>query len=475
MSETTLPLQGRRAAGTVATAAAAVCCGIAAALTAVGISGQSTLLVLLPVVLCAGIIIGIIALTRFAVFVLLMLLIRSSIDAFQLAPGDTASRLLTPSTIVGVLFIVAAAMWLIAAYRTQGGLPGSGLRTALVALVCVSLVSVPGAVNPGMSLASVMRLLAIVLMFVVLEQLMLDPRMMRRALVAVFCSAIFPIVYTAGGFLTGNPPVEVKGDVTRVVGTFAQSNAFGAYLMLLIIVGAAVFPHAQGRVRAGLAVLLAASATCLVLTYTIAALLGVLVGLIVVGIRQSKRLLLAVGVVLVLAVGVGVVPTLSDRLGAAADASTYALQGSAHAGNSLAWRLSYWSEIAHLADRNPATGVGYGMTSYLTQEGKQPHNDYLRAYVETGVIGLLVYVAVIVLLIRLGLNAVRKAPPGTLDRAVAVGYLGCAVALALTSVASNKINGVAQLWYFVAFAAAASAVLRRDASTSTPAEVGDRR
>lgn len=464
MSETTLPLNGRRVAGTVATAAAAVTCGVAAALTAVGIAGQSTLLVLLPVVLCAGIIVGIIALTRFAVFVLLMLLIRASIDAFQLSPGDTAARLLTPSTIVGVLFIVAAALWLIVTYRKQGGLPGSGLRTALVALVCVSLVSVPGAINPGMSLVSVMRLLAIVLMFVVLEQLMLDPRMMRRALVAVFCSAIFPIVYTAAGFLIGNPPVEVKGEVTRVVGTFAQSNAFGAYLMLLIIVGVAVFPHAQGWIRAGLAVLLAASAVCLVLTYTIAALLGLLVGLVVVGIKQSKRLLLTVGAVLVLAVGIA--PTLSDRLGAVADASTYAVQGSAHAGNSLAWRLTYWSEIAHLADRNPATGVGYGMTAFLTQEGKQPHNDYLRAYVETGVIGLLVYLAVIVLLIRLGLSAVKRASPGSLDRAVAVGYLGCAVALALTSVASNKINGVAQLWYFVAFAAAASAVLRRAPSTS---------
>ncbi|WP_210440870.1 O-antigen ligase family protein [Nocardioides xinjiangensis] len=465
MSDTTLPLSGGRVSVTVATTAAAVCCGIAAALTAVGIAGRSTLLALVPVVVCAGIIIGAIALARFAVFVLLMLLIRASIDAFQLSPG-AGSRLLTPSTIVGVFFIAAAALWLVVAYRQRGGLPGSRLRTALVALVCVSLVSVPGAVNPQMSLTSVMRLLAIVLMFAVLEQLMVDPRMMRRALVVVFCSAIFPIAYTVAGHVTGNPPVEVKGDVTRLVGTFAQSNAFGAYLMLLIIMGVAVFSHTPGRIRAGLSLLLAACAVCLVLTYTLAALLGVLFGLIVVGIRQSRRLLLWVGTVLGLAVMI--VPTLSDRLGAVAASSTYAAQGSAHAGNSLAWRLSYWSEIAHLADRNPATGVGYGMTSHLTQEGKQPHNDYLRAYVETGVLGLLVYLAVIVLLIRLGLGAVRKAPPGTLDRAIAVGYLGCAVALALTSVASNKINGVAQLWYFVTFAAAASAVLRRGPSAPTP-------
>lgn len=126
----------------------------------------------------------------------------------------------------------------------------------------------------------------------------------------------------------------------------------------------------------------------------------------------------------------------------------------------------------HLADKNPATGIGYGMTSYLTTQAKMPHNDYLRAYVETGLVGLAVYLAVIVLLLRLGLRAVRLAPAGTLDRGVAVGYLGCAVALAMTSFTANEINGVAQLWYFVAFAAAASAVVRRAATNHGADRVG---
>jgi O-antigen ligase len=162
-------------------------------------------------------------------------------------------------------------------------------------------------------------------------------------------------------------------------------------------------------------------------------------------------------------------PALSDRLGVVTNAATYAGEGAAH-GNSLAWRIEYWAQIVHLADGNPATGIGYGMTGYLAQEGKSPHNDYLRAYVETGLIGLAVYLVVIVLLIRLGLRAVRAAPPGTLDRGVAVGYLGCAVALALTSVASNEIVSVVILWYFVALAAMASAVLRRATRTRSAAE-----
>ena len=466
-ADTTLPRNGG-AARRIVIAVAGVCCGTGAALTAVGVAGQSKLLVLLPAVLCVGAIVTIFAMTRFAAFVLLMLLTRASIDATKLAPDNTTAQLLTPSTIVGVLFIVAAALWLVATYRERRRLPGSGLRTALVALVCASAVSVPNAVDPMTSLGDVLRLLAIVLMYAVLEQLMADPRMMRRALVAVFCSAIFPILYTAAGFLVGHPPVEVKDGVTRVVGTFVQSNAFGAYLMLLVIVGVAVFPNVHGRVRTGLAVLLAACAVCLILTYTLAAMLGALVGLIVVGLKQSKRLLLALATVLVLILALA--PTLSGRLDSITNASSYG-QGANHTGNSLAWRLAYWSQIVHLADRNPATGIGYGMTSQLTQQNKQPHNDYLRAYVETGLVGLAVYLVVMALLIRVGLRAARAAPPGTLDRGVAVGYLGCAVAFAVTSLTSNEINGVAQLWYFVAFAAAASTVRRRASDTRTPPKV----
>src|SRR5262249_374964 len=148
------------------------------------------------------------------------------------------------------------------------------------------------AVDPKTSLVQVLRLLTIVLMYVVLEQLMADPRMMRRALVADFCSAIFPILSTAPAYLAGHPPTELKGSTTRVIRTFVNSNEFGAYLMLLIIFGVAMFPHVHGRVRAGLGGLLAACAVCLVLTYTIAALLGTFVGLVVVGFKQSKRVVL---------------------------------------------------------------------------------------------------------------------------------------------------------------------------------------
>jgi putative inorganic carbon (hco3(-)) transporter len=129
--------------------------------------------------------------------------------------------------------------------------------------------------------------------------------------------------------------------------------------------------------------------------------------------------------------------------------------------------------VLPLANSSPVTGIGLTSTQFATDEAKQPHNDFVRAYVETGLIGLGAYLAVLVALVALGLRAVRVSPPGTLDRGVAVGFLGCAVAFVAVSLAANVLSNVVLLWYLFAFAAAASFVARQqppplDTSPSEP-------
>jgi hypothetical protein len=65
-------------------------------------------------------------------------------------------------------------------------------------------------------------------------------------------------------------------------------------------------------------------------------------------------------------------------------------------------------------------------------------------------------------------------PPGSLDRGVAVGFLGCAVAFIAVSLAANVLSNVVLLWYLFAFAAAASFVARQQPVPlrTPPAETG---
>jgi putative inorganic carbon (HCO3(-)) transporter len=426
---------------------------------------NSKLAVILPVTALVGLALAALALTRFKVYVMVMLIMRSSIDLAKLSVGgeggggrtaadQVAARGIDPSSVLGLLFIVAAAVWLTAQYRKNGRLPGSPLRRTLVVFAAACVLSIVGAGQPLISIQETLRILAVILMYVVLEQMMKDERTMRQLLFAVYLSLLFPLAFTAFGFLTGNPATEEKGDFIRITGPFLQSNSFGRYLMLMIIFGVAIHPHLDKRFRRPLAGALVLSSIFLLLTYTRTALIGAMLGLLVVGLIQSKRLLF--GMIVFTVCALLVMPALSSRFTGLTESSS---SSSGPTNNSLIWRLGYWAEVLPLAKSNPVTGIGLGMTERQTDEEKQPHNDFLRAYVETGLIGLVAYLAMMVALVATGIGAVRASPRHSFERGVGAGFLGCALAFVADSVAANVISNVVTLWYLFAFAAAASAVV----------------
>jgi O-antigen ligase len=321
-----------------------------------------------------------------------------------------------------------------------------------------AVVSALGADDLTASLLEALRILTVVAMFVVLEQMM-DGRMARRVLLASYLSLALALAYTLVVSALGHPPAEDKGSFLRISGPFTQSTTFGRYLMFLLIFGVAAYRYLPGRHRAALAALLVPSAGLLLLTNTRSAIIAAVIGLIVVAVVQRSARLIAMLCVVAVA-GVALLPAVADRF---AELGQQQAVGGGPTGNTLAWRLRYWGQVVTLADRNPVTGIGPNMTQRGTDEAKKPHNDFLRAYVETGVLGLLAYLAMVLLLVRTGVHAVRRAPPDSLARGVAVGFLGCAVAFVAVSAVSNVLSNVVTLWYLVAFAALATAVVRGEA------------
>jgi putative inorganic carbon (hco3(-)) transporter len=445
---------------TVVVVLAAACL---AALSGLGAGSDSKLAVVLPLALAAGVMLCVLALTRFSVFVMAILVLRASIDLGKLSgdqPGQTAAaavanRGMDPTSLLAVLFLLASALWLAAQHYRRGGLPGSTLRRALLVFIAAAAISVTSSVSVRVGLYQLLRVLAAVMMFIVLEQLIVNRTVLRQVLLAAFLSLVFPLAYTALGFATGSPTAEVKGAFTRITGPFSASNIFGRYLMVMIVFGVALYPHLERRWRVALAALLAPSAVFLVLTYTRTAIIGTVIGLVVVGLVQSKRLLVTLVALSIAALLL--IPQFSARFTDLAEVGP----GGQPLGNSLAWRIGYWTEVLPLANSNPVTGIGLNSTQLITDEAKQPHNDFIRAYVETGLLGLGAYLAVLIALLGLGGGAVRASPPGSFERGVAAGFLGCAVAFVAVSVAANVLSSVVLLWYLFAFAAAAAFVARQ--------------
>jgi O-antigen ligase len=129
------------------------------------------------------------------------------------------------------------------------------------------------------------------------------------------------------------------------------------------------------------------------------------------------------------------------------------------AGNSLVWRFGYWRQALDL-NNDPLLGNGLRSVRETTDIAKEPHNDFIRVFVETGAIGLLAYLWLVVTLWRTGKRAIRNTAEGTLFHGVTVGFFGCVVAFLLLSFVSNVITQLVIFWYFAAFAAAAVAAPR---------------
>lgn len=415
-------------------------------------------LVVLPALALGGLGLVSLALTRFEAFVLVLLALRSSLDAAKIAEDGVAS-LLNPATILALLFAASGVAWIYARRRAGARHPSSRLQTFAVAYLAVVALSAAGSLYPSLSAVELLRVSSGVAMFFVVDRLLHDERSLQRLLLAVFASALIPLLVVVFGVVTGHQLTETKEGVQRLTSTFAQSNPFGHYLLPLSLLGLATVRYVPARLRLPLGILVAAMMTTLIATFTRGAWLGLVVGLLVLAWYRNRALILGVAGVAVLVVLA--VPPVSARV---ADLSGNPNEPRRE--NSLEWRLNYWSEILPLAGQNPVTGIGLGSTSQALETGKAPHNDYLRSLVELGVVGFLAYVALIVQFIRTSLRALRVARPG-LQRGVALGALSYSIAFAVVSVAENMSNQVVLLWYIFTIMAMANWIARTGASAPT--------
>lgn len=432
-------------------------------------SGASRTASVLPLVAVCALGLLALALTRFTVFLVAVLAVRSSLDAAKLegsldvnrqAGTAPASTWLDPGAILGVLFVCAAVVWL--ATRPSRTAPARALPVAAAAFVGAGALSLAGSGAPATTAGEVVRLVAAIVMIFVVERVVADdPRRRSLVLGAVLAAAIPPVLMTAYQVLTGTGLADVHG-TRRPHGTFWHPNVLGMFCALLLVMAVALAAHARGRTRAVLVVTIAVLGAALVASAARGPWLAALAGLVVVALIQDRRLLPALAACL--AGVVLLVPSVMSRIGelstpyGAADAPE----------SSLAWRFTHWGDALGLVPRNPVTGTGLG-TARL-QLGREIHNDYLRALVETGVLGLIAYVALFAALALTARRALRATSgrSRSIPRGIAVGFTGCLVTLMVIGVADNVMTSVVVLWYFAAFAGLAMNVAAGDGHPSLP-------
>ena len=226
--------------------------------------------------------------------------------------------------------------------------------------------------------------------------------------------------------------------VRRAYATFDFPPALGGYLASLLPLTVALIPVARpGWRRAGLVVTLGLMAAGLAFTFSRGPWLASLVGLGVLGVlwvglnRDRRRVIYLAGVVIALAalfwligaVAAARAPADMGNVTLAQLRSAARLDDPTNIPRTEAWRrsLADWS-------RRPWLGLGLGHTGapavrFLPAgQGYAAESMILKLGVETGVVGLLVYLTVAGVAAWIGLRSYRRLK-NPLDRAVVAGLL----------------------------------------------------
>ena len=363
---------------------------------------------------------------------------------------------------VGILAVMGG--WLLLNWRVLLPRLTKPLPAALLSLVLVNGLATVGSVGLGPSdgLAATLRLTTGVAAFLVTDLLLATGRLsFRQVLQLILAVSAVPLLYPLLGF-AGVTVTTQKDGIEALKSVFFLSNNFAYFLVPLAIVGAASALRTRGGVRLAAIAYLAVVLVELILTETRGAWLCAALGVLIVCVLLDRRIA-ALAVVVLIGV-VLLVPSVNSRI-----ADLVPDPDAPRTESSLAWRFGQWEGLIPSVQASPVLGGGPGEAYRST--GKEAHNDYLKALIDTGLIGLGVYLWFIAAMLATAWRAYarvgssrRRADKDPLLVAVVAAAAAYAVAIAVASSGDNLIDNVTFLWSTLPLMAVARWALTAPAS-----------
>jgi O-antigen ligase len=246
-----------------------------------------------------------------------------------------------------------------------------------------------------------------------------------------------------------------------IAGPFAHPSVFAYHLLIVLGVGiVTLLRRRPGLAWAAVAAVVVGALACLFLTYSRAAWVGLGVVVLVVALLEDRRILVVLALLVPLAL------VAAPRTATLAEDRVADVSGST---SSWSWRIEHWEQMLPVGLERPLLGHGFGTYHDLTvaeygartveggggsrvvhdegagdraapaasgpeeRLGINAHNDFLKAFVELGIAGLLLWTAVLAGL-AVALARARAVPA---VRPYATAMLGVLVALAIVSATDN--------------------------------------
>ncbi len=381
------------------------------------------------------------------------------------------SGLRLPLSIDQILLLICALVWFGGLVVRRGRLLRLERNPTLIATILLTAVFASGAWTS----ASLSEWLKEWLKWLVIAGLIWQLSFLRggrwrwlvyAVAVAAVGNALVGLYIFLGG--SGADHLLILGRFYRAFGTFGQPNPFGGFMGIALPICSMAAWGTAGRLwanrRAGISVnaaqiaqLLAWAASALVVaaallaSWSRGAWLGTALAAFILVIALPRRLLhglLLAVMAVALAVALWQTGILPDALVSRLTSSVTDLVAindvrgiDAHAGNyAVIERLAHWQAAVEMARDHPFLGVGLGNYSaryaqYRLINWQLPlghaHNTYLNLLAETGMFGLLAYLAYWAVMLRICWSL--RQHPEPFARSLGVGLLGCWTYLAAHS------------------------------------------
>ncbi len=117
-------------------------------------------------------------------------------------------------------------------------------------------------------------------------------------------------------------------------------------------------------------------------------------------------------------------------------------------GNSFNWRLGQWTDLLGQWQHYPWLGFGLGGSIHVSSNGLLPHNDYVRALIEGGIVGMITFLTFIgTQIIRL-LQLWRSAPPNSQQRSLCWTLLAYLLAIPVGMITENVWSHTTLFFYW---------------------------
>lgn len=373
-----------------------------------------------------------------------VLAVRSSLDVFTSVPvvGDT-----NLAAVLGLLLIVVGAGHVLSRRMRVARLP---LGVPFLVLIAVLGAGVVTAADRSNVLRDWLRSVSVGVLYLLAAEAGADARRRTVQLGAIVASAVVPVAVGLFQIVTGTGDPGTTG-FNRIFGTFVHPSPYGFYLVTLAPLVWLVVERSRSpfvRLLAGL--LLALMVVCILSTYTRAAWLGLIITALVLTAIRNPRL--SVALILAVVAAWFLVPGIQERAG---DQDT--IQGKSG-------RFILWTEA--LSTLSPAQlPLGTGLGSAEAHLGNNVHNDYLRIWVEGGVLGTLALVVLYAAALRQAV-AMRRRAATPLERQMATTLLAMMLARLAMFATDNILGNPVLEWYFWAIAGLA---IGRAAPAALPA------